>query len=442
MPWLDIAAAALILLTLITGMVTRRTKAAIVITAGMATAAVLVVAVSVEGPRPQVLALLTLAVLTAGVVVWLRSSRRPRLAAATSLILILSLVGVAGAAWVLPPISIPAGSGSFTVGMNTKVWTDHHRDARGGTQPGERRSLPATIWYPAEASGERAAYLPGPERAKELSSALANLYGIPAFTLDSLSRARSNAMWQGQPALGSFPVVVASPGLNSTRWFFTTWAEELASNGVIVIALDHPYDAPVTELANGTWVHSELETTGDDARDQDLADQWTSIRASDMSALITQVLAGTSDVPGLRFADTTRFITAGHSLGGAAALEAARLDARVKAAVDIDGMPRTPEGAVTPPKPVLALVGGDADPLPDYDAALDALLANGKGTRVTLEGVTHFGMIDVGLMVAPIPGITGTRGSAGPTSVAQATLRFIASVATDSPVDISSLTQL
>ena len=102
--------------------------------------------------------------------------------------------------------------------------------------------------------------------------------------------------------------------------------------------------------------------------------------------------------------------------------------------VDIDGMPRTPKDATPLTKPVIAIVAGDADPLPEYDAALDALLADGKGSRITLDGVTHFGMVDLGrhfgmvdlgLIVGPISGITGTQGPTGPTSAAQVTLQFI-----------------
>ncbi|MBT2585596.1 alpha/beta hydrolase [Arthrobacter sp. ISL-95] len=442
MPWLDIAAAALLLLTLLMGVVTRRGKALMVIVPGIAAGAALVAALTFEGARPQVVGLVVLAAPTAAVVIWLRSARGPRLSMAASVLLTLSLVGMAGASWILPPISVPAGGGPYTVGIDTKVWTDDKRDEGGDDVPGKRRSLPATIWYPAEGSGERAAYLPGHERAAKLSNALASLYGVPTLTLDGLSRAQSNAIWQGKSANGSFPVVIASPGLNSSRWFFTAWAEELASNGVIVIALDHPYDSPVTELADGTWASSRLETTGDDSRDQDLADHWAGIRAADMSAVIDRLYSDAWAVPALRSADLGHIITAGHSLGGAAALEAARLDDRIEGAVNMDGMPRTPTATAPLTKPVLAIVAGDADQLPQYDAALDELLANGNGTRVTLEGVTHFGMIDLGLMIGPVPGITGARGSAGPTSAAKATLGLIEAATTGKALNTSEFEQL
>ncbi|MFF2842456.1 hypothetical protein [Paenarthrobacter sp. NPDC057981] len=128
--------------------------------------------------------------------------------------------------------------------------------------------------------------------------------------------------------------------------------------------------------------------------------------------------------------DRSHIITAGHSLGGAAALKTARLDDRVDAAVGIDGMPRTPENAAPVTKPALAIVAGDADPNPEYNAVLDALLDDGNGVRVTLDGVTHFGMIDVALMIGPVPGNTGMRGPSGPSSAAQATLHLIDAVTT------------
>ena len=50
---------------------------------------------------------------------------------------------------------------------------------------------------------------------------------------------------------------------------------------------------------------------------------------------------------------------------------------------------------------------GDADPNPRYVAIRDALLAH--GARVRRDGVTHFGRFDIGLMIAPVPGITGAH---------------------------------
>ncbi|GAB3606000.1 hypothetical protein GCM10027413_14090 [Conyzicola nivalis] len=442
MPWIDVAAATLILLSIVVATVTRRRSAVPVVIVGVAAISTLILGFVLEGARPVLLAMGCSALVGAAVVVWLRSGRLPRIAVATGVAVGLGCLGLAGGAWALPPVYVAAPTGVYDVGIDSEVWTDDSRDARGGDAAGETRSLPATIWYPAAGGGEPAPYLPERDRASELTEALAAQYGVPAVLFDSLVRARGNATWQGEPADGSFPVVIASPGLNSTRWFFTSWAEELASNGVVVIALDHPYDAPVAELADGTSAFSELTTTGDDARDQASADHWTSIRAADMRAVIDHLRSDQVPLPALKSADTTEIIAAGHSLGGAAALEAARLDDRIAGVVDIDGMPRSPDGAAPVRQPVLAVVAGDADPNPEYDAALDSLLANGTGAVLELDGVAHFAMVDVGLMIAPLPGITGTRGAHGPTAAAQATLRLIEAVTTGTALDADSLAEL
>lgn len=112
------------------------------------------------------------------------------------------------------------------------------------------------------------------------------------------------------------------------------------------------------------------------------------IRAADIRAVIDKVEMASSDAPELAGADLRKLIAAGHSAGGAAAIEAARLDGRITAVVDIDGMPRSPAGTQLT-QPLLAIVSGDMDPNPGYEHALDSLLADGNGARVTLNGVAH-----------------------------------------------------
>jgi dienelactone hydrolase len=264
---------------------------------------------------------------------------------------------------------------------------------------------------------------------------------MPALLFDSLTRARSAATEKASPADGSFPVVIASPGFDSTRWFFTSWADELASNGIVVIAVDHPYDAAATELADGSVAYDELRTTGDDAADQALADQWAGIRAADIRAVIDRVEGPASDSPELAVADRTAIIAAGHSAGGAAAIEAARLDPRISGVVDIDGMPRSP-AETRLRQPLLAVVAGDMPANPDYDRALSGLLADRNGARVTLEGVAHLGMIDAGRLIGPVPGLTGANGQQGARLAATATLLLVKAVDAGTPLDTRALGEL
>lgn len=441
MPWIDISAAVLLLATLIVGVVTRRRSTVPVVAVGSATLLALVVAFAFEGARPLLVAEALVAVVVAAIVVWARSGRASTLVIVAASLVALGVCGVGGAAWALPPMSVPTPTGPDGVGVAVHVWTDPTRDAHGGSTPGQVRSLPMTVWYPAARRGPGSGYLPQGEPARALVAALAEQYGMPPLLFDGLARAQSPATEEAPVAGGAHPVVIASPGFNSTRWFFTSWAAELASNGVVVIALDHPYDAAATELADGSVAMDGLQATGDDATDQALADQWAGVRAADIRAVIEQLAGSPADAPELAGVDLTKIVAAGHSAGGAAAIEAARLDRRISGVVDIDGMPRSPADTRLA-QPLLVIVAGDAAPNPDYDRALDRLLGGGAGTRVTLAGVAHFGMIDAGRLIGPVPGLTGAAGAEGAGTAARATLELVRAVETGAPVDTGALGRL
>ena len=442
MPWLDIAVAVGLIATLLTALTTRKRSLTPVSAVGGAAFILLGVAWWVEGDRWQVIVLTVCGALVAGLAVWARSGRLTVLSRVASVVVVAALVVVAGAAWGLPPLRVPAPSGPQAVGVGSTVWIDDARDAHGGHGDGsESRSIPATVWYPASTSGENAAYLPDRGRAAALTGALSAQYGMPALVFDSVARGRANAAEDTPPAEGRFPVVIASPGSGSTRWLMTSWAEELASHGVIVVALDHPYDSASAELADGSTADTELIATGNDERDQAAADAAAAIRAQDISAVIDRIDRGDAGLPALDHADPSLIIAAGHSLGGAAAIEAARMDDRIRGVVDIDGMPRSPADTDLG-RPVLFLVAGDSDPNPEYDTTVDGFLARGDAERVTLDGVAHLGFVDAGLILAPLPTITGIRGPEGPRLSAQATLVLVDAVTSGGPADLKALSRI
>ncbi len=441
MPWLDIAATAGVLATLLTGLATRRHPPTATWIVAAFASLTLASAFVVEGARWQLILLAALAVLVAGIVFWARSGRLRGLATASGIMLAVGVVGAGGAAWALPPVHVPVPTGAHAVGVTTTVWTDASRDAHGNDGDGDRRSIPATIWYPSTTAEEPTAYLPQRDRADALTQALAAQYGMPPLLFEGLAHARANAGWHAEAKPGEFPVVIASPGSQSTRWFATSWAEEVASHGAIVIALDHPYDSAAAELADGTTAFNELVATGDDARDQQAADRAASIRADDIIAVVDLLSDGRTPLAALGAADETRIIAAGHSLGGAAANEAARLDDRIRGVVDIDGMPRSPIDTALD-RPAVFLIAGDTDPNPVYDAAVENLLADGSGVRLTLDAVAHLGLVDAGLLLAPVPGVTGARGPEGPGLVARATLILIDAVSNGQALDRGALAAL
>ncbi|MDA4891738.1 hypothetical protein PFZ55_33130 [Streptomyces sp. MS2A] len=439
MPYLDLAVAGGLLATLLAAALRRRRSTALVWALGAVTAATAAVALLWEGPRWQLLAILACAVPVTAYAVGVRRMRSAG-ARRTIGILLAAVVAVpAAVAWGLPPVLVPALRGEHGVGVATTVWVDATRDARGGGSAEGERSIPATIWYPAAEAGGTRDYLPDRERADALTGALAAQFGLPAIVLDGLGRARAHASWEAPAETGSFPVVVASPGASGSRWLMRSWAEEVASHGAVVIVVDHPYDSAYAELADGGEARGETRATGDDARDQSVADRAAAVRAADLRAVADAMVAG-DPLPALVAADPTRLVAAGHSLGGAAAVEAARTDERFRGVVDIDGMPRSPQGSVLA-RPAVFLVAGDADANPAYDDAVARLL-DADGARVAVDGVAHLGFADTGLALAPVPGVTGARGSQGARIAAQATVLVLDAVADRRALDRSALAEL
>ena len=71
--------------------------------------------------------------------------------------------------------------------------------------------------------------------------------------LDGVVAARTNSVPDAPVASGKkrFPVVLFTPGGGVGRWTNIAWAEELASHGYVVAALDHPYDTATVQFADG-----------------------------------------------------------------------------------------------------------------------------------------------------------------------------------------------
>ncbi|MFF9008153.1 alpha/beta hydrolase family protein [Streptomyces goshikiensis] len=327
------------------------------------------------------------------------------------------------ASWALPVPVFPEPSGQFPVGTAALELTDGARPEPATAAPDDRRTVVVQLWYPAgdsPAGTPRARYLGATEReARIVSAGLAAYSGAPGFVLDGLGRARTHAV-PGAPVAdrgGRFPVVLFSPGLGGVRTQNTAWAEELASHGYVVAAVDHPYDSAAVLLSDGRVVRTRVGSSGDDAEDERRAAGWTAVRAADLSfvrAELGRIARGEAAGVLAGRLDTDRVAAAGHSLGGGAALQAARQDPGFAAVIDLDGFPHDPAPAPYH-QPVLALtqeIGPATDP--DYLPKLTRVLGLGTATgyRLTVPGAAHLTFTDAPLFLPPVPSLVGSLGRA------------------------------
>jgi predicted dienelactone hydrolase len=385
----------------------------------------------------------------------LRPDRPPRRApwwlALPGSIACLGLVAASpAAAWALPIPIFPKPSGHFPVGTSVMEWTDPNRFETATPAPDDLRHIVVQFWYPARtnpAGAQRAQYLGRTQReARVVSSAFAHYSGVPGFLLDSLPRAHTNSVFDAPVAGegGRFPIVMFSPGLGGVRTQNTAWAEELASHGYVVVALDHPYDSAAVVLTSGRTIRTKVTATGDPSKDERLAAGWTRVRAADLSFALTQlgrVDRGEIASPLAGRLNTDRVAATGHSLGGGAALKAAGQDPRFTAVIDLDGFPHDPS-PISFHQPVLALtqaIGPQTDP--DYIPGLTRVLNLSTATsyRLTIPGAAHLSFTDAPLFLPPLPSLVGSMGrTEGPHVAAATCIAFLDKTLRDSPGDVAA----
>lgn len=318
-------------------------------------------------------------------------------------------------------VILPAPSGKYLVGRQITTWTDASRaETLGGT--GGPRKLSVWMWYPAAHAeeGMSAPYMP-PDWAQAREADR----GVGSLFLQSTSSILTHSV-EGDPmeANGPYPVLIFEPGLGPLAPEYTTLAEDLASQGYVVIGLNPTYSASLTVIDGQVIPRSDAGTILDDMtpeQAQAQGDKLVAIWAADDRFAIDQLAQLNVDPAGLfqGMLDMEHIGIWGHSLGGASALEACHLDVRCDAAADLDGTPfgtAITEGLDKPALFVWSEVEDRSDPMivkADRDvAAIWATLP--EGYQVTIKGARHFNFSDFALGFNPLGGPLGVLGPIDP----------------------------
>lgn len=330
------------------------------------------------------------------VVVW----PGPRRAWARGSRVLLAVLTLAPWLALVPVPSLPAPSGPHPVGSHVFRWVDSSRSEGATGAPDDRRNVIVQAWYPAtyDRTRQRVPYIDGVGR---LPSFVSLLPGAAMMYYGSID---THARLDATPAAGRWPVIVFSPGYAAPRALYTGVIADLASRGLVVLAVDHPYESALTELADG-----RLATTIEhfDPREPDRTQYMArqlGVRAADVRYVVDHVTAADALGALAGHVDATRLAVVGHSFGGATAALAAADDARVKAAANLDGTPYGSLPERTLQRPFLLIDSDRAGTRhsPRYRDGNQRLLSNRRAAayRFEIRKANHYSFTDAPFLFA------------------------------------------
>ncbi|MCE6996512.1 alpha/beta hydrolase [Saccharothrix sp. S26] len=307
---------------------------------------------------------------------------------------------------------LPPPTGRHAVGTTSLHLTDTTRPDP--WVPAARRELMVSLFYPAApARGPKKQYMTPAESAAVLEEG-----GLTTVPPDTLATVRTNAVVDARPVgrRHGLPLVVLSPGYKRPRATLSTLAEDLSSHGYVVAVVDHTHENVATTFPDGRVAPcASCEVLHDPAFWQKLGEG----RAADVSFVLDQLTGPLRHHRGANLVDASRIAMGGHSAGGASSLEAARADARIRAAINVDGLVSTPVPEPGMSQPVMLLGRQDnfAPGAPSAKSWADTWpLLTGWKRWLVVAGMAHPSFTDIGVIGAQLGlefgEVSGERGAA------------------------------
>lgn len=242
---------------------------------------------------------------------------------------------------------LPLPSGPYFIGTVELQLTDYMRKDP-FTDNKFYRQLMVQLWYPSKQkiNSITANYLPYCT-AHIISTDL----NIPLTLLAGNTHAKWGTSVYKKDKCG-YPVIIYSPGYGSWRNASTSIVEDLVSWGYIVVTIDHTYDGIAVEFINGKVILND-QLSGPTPITLKDYDKYTAkllaVRVADCRFVIdtlydinkgqgkfkTNVKMPHSIIGSM---DLSRLGMFGHSLGGTTVVATAKIDRRVCAVFDMDGV--------------------------------------------------------------------------------------------------------
>jgi len=241
----------------------------------------------------------------------------------------------------IPLKDVAKTNGKYFVGTQNFQLVDSTRSMWFTDDIKSFRTLSVKMWYPADENSlsDRAPYV---DQYELIAKALSTSLGVPEALMSRAGAVKCNSWLNADISIGNFPIVIYSHGHQSLKIANTFQAEEIASNGYIVIAPDHTYDAALTIINKDKIIYtrSKLPNSDEEAEDSEMIErvkEQLNIRVEDVSFVIDKMIEKFSkDQQFNKSADFENIGIFGHSFGGSTAIMAANNDNRIDAILGLD----------------------------------------------------------------------------------------------------------
>ncbi|KAH8661552.1 Alpha/Beta hydrolase protein [Tricladium varicosporioides] len=245
------------------------------------------------------------------------------------------------------------------------------------------RDLMISIFYPASPASPSfpLARAFGPQTDYYTDNWIANLTNGSSATVSLLAHSNVPISLPHEHV----PVLFFSPGYGNSRVYYSGAAQDLASNGYIVITMDHPVDSDFIEYPSGrnaTYIENDNQPIAAFA-------PFVDRRVSDISFILND-LSKSPRIPGMRSKLKLEKVGAlGHSLGGCTAAALMLNSTRFIAGINMDGSMTGPVTTLGLSSPFLMLASSQhtRDGDPSWGTFYDSL----KGWKrvIRVSGTEH-----------------------------------------------------
>ena len=244
---------------------------------------------------------------------------------------------------VVPVNDIQPPSGKYEIGTQIFHWIDENREEWFSIKEEDKRELMVQVWYPSLEPNNSTNPYPWIDNASLREEAIMENFKVPKFVAKAVNRVDTETYLNLTPILSEkFPIVIFSHGFEGFRSQNTTQIQELVSNGYIVFALDHTYDATLTIMPDGRLIPNAKKYC-DGCEPEEFYEVFLpqiNTRINDIKFILNQVEKINNGNIKTNFAkalDIENIGVFGHSFGGGTSLATSILDSRIKSCISLDG---------------------------------------------------------------------------------------------------------